>query len=427
MTVEIGGKNWAQWNWMDRFGTGPIPTMVNEMLSFFAAVNPNHPGHELSMLSLPDRGNPAIDIGFRIGIQHPSEAWSVLMRCQSMDPHIQHLSRSVLTLQWLAGYEALYNPNGSGLAYGDFDSPYFLTQLGMTYIDYPGVSGTVLMFRDTTPGKEYIFFWLANHGEPVALTDRYAPQWFYLAWREEINSWMFTSVSYRNEASTGGTLQSGWKLFTPAMYPSGAIQSTLRYGNQSFNETMTTNPFMLLPSLDTSWTRGVLVPGVEGVRFYYPPFMVTGFFRLSAVAGLPFDGNRLHFPDFPMLYQLGSWSSKPVYSPTTNSEFSDDYAFFYLPDDHVVPAGWLPADQAYPWRDPPSINAGLLEFPRQDLIQASYYTPDGETGFWPSLSGLQPAAENPFFQRFAADQIGGGGGGGGSSRPGAGVLWPRRG
>lgn len=427
MTLEIGGKNWAQWNWMDRLGTGPVPTLVNEMLAFFAAVNPNHPGHELSMPVLPTRGDPAVDIGFRIRINHPIEAWSVLMTTRLENPPLQHTHRDKLSLTWDTGFDAAYRPNGSGLPYGDFhhnSSGRWMAQVGMPYIDYAGVGGTILMFRETTPGQEVILFWLANHGEPVASNENYAPQCFSLAWQESINGWLFTATSYRN-LRLAGSNQSGFTLLAASLYPNGSIEAGLRYGNPGTADTLWTNPYLIPPSLSDSNSRGMLVAGGEGARFYYPSCMVAGYFLLATTADQPFDGNRLNFPGFPTLYQLGTWSTTNVTWPTANQNFYDDFLFFYLPEGHGVPDGWLPADEAFPWRAPVVVNARLAETPRTNLRQVGFFTPDGVTNWWPQLNHLAQLDGHPFYERYAPHLIGGGGGG--SNRPGAGVLWPRRG
>jgi hypothetical protein len=45
------------------------------------------------------------------------------------------------------------------------------------------------MFRDLTPGRETIWFWLGNHGTPVESNSWYAPQLFGLQWVPELTAW----------------------------------------------------------------------------------------------------------------------------------------------------------------------------------------------------------------------------------------------
>jgi hypothetical protein len=420
MSLQIGGKSWAQWNWMDRLGTGPVPTLVNALQAFFAAVNPKHPGHHLSMPNLPNQGNAATDIGFRIKFDHPLGAWSVLMRTMVNDPPLQHTTRSKISLEWSTGFDAAYRPNGSGLAYGDFhpDSEgRWLLQPGMPYINYPDAGGTILMFSDATPGRESIFFWLANHGTPVASNPWYAPQWFSLSWQELVNSWLFVARSYRNQRPAG-TDQTGPFALTSSLWPSGEIWAGLGIGMQNTANTLWSDPYLTHSSLTTLRNLGVLTAGGDGPRFYYPSGMAAGSIDLARVSGQPFDGNSMNFPSSSMFYQLGTFSA------VNTSLASDDFLFFYLPDGHVVPDGWLPADQAFPWGDPVDIRARLRESPRASWVgQASFTTPDNRTIFWPQLNNISRHEDHPFFWRYAPDLIGGGG----FSRPDAGVLWPRRG
>jgi hypothetical protein len=429
MSLQIGGRSWAQWNWMDRLGSGPVPTIVLALQSFFDAVNPNHPGHHLSLPNLPNQGNAATNIGFRIRFEHPIAAWSVLMRTISADPPFQHTSRDKLSLEWNTGFDSAYRPSGSGLVYGDFhpdSSGRWIFQQGMPYINHPDVGGTVLMVRDTTPGQEQILFWLANHGAPVASNPWYAPQWFSLAWQDSINSWLFVARSYRNQRPAG-TDQSGPVSLTASLWPSGVIWSGLGIGMQNTANTLWSEPYLIYPSLTTLRDLGALTAGGDGARFHYPPGMVAGSIALATVSGRPFDGNRLNVPGFPTLYQLGTFST------INTSLASDDFLFLFLPQAHTVPDGWLPAAEAFPWRELVEFGCRLHALPRASRIgQASFNTPDGQTIFWPQLVGLSQAPGHPFYERFAADLIGGGSGGsgggtGGSSRPGAGVLWPRRG
>jgi hypothetical protein len=378
---------------------------------------------------LPDRGTPATDIGFRIRIGHPLGAWSVLMRTITTDPPTQQTGRNAVTLSWETGWYEAYRPNGGGLAYGDFDpdsTGRWLIQLGMPYLNYAAVGGTILMFRDTTAGAEQILFWLANHGSPVASNPYYAPQWFSLCWQESLNSWLFVARSYRNQRPAGSD-QSGPYSMTIAHYPNAGLMSGLGIGMQNQANTFYTDPYLIHLSTTNMRDWGVLIPGGVGVRLHYPAGMVAGSMTTTATAGLPFHGNRLNVPGFPTLHQLGTFST------INTSLTSDDFLFFYLPEGHTVPSGWLSAADAFPWGAPVSFGCRLHVLPRAERIaQASFYTPDGETVFWPQMVSAAEGAGHPFYERFAPDLIGGGnggggsGGGGGSSRPGAGVLWPRR-
>ncbi|MCP9927640.1 hypothetical protein [Cyanobium sp. CH-040] len=133
----------------------------------------------------------------------------------------------------------------------------------------------------------------------------------------------------------------------------------------------------------------------------------------TATAAQPFQGNRLNFPGFPTLYQLGTFST------VNTSLSSDDVLFCFLPEEHTVPADWLPMADAFPWGAPVAFGCTLHAQPRAERIgQLSAFTPDGQTVFWPQMVSAAEAASHPFYLRFAPQLVGGGGGGsGGSSRP----------
>jgi hypothetical protein len=427
MSVQIGGQSWAQWNWMDRFGTAPVPRITQELQAFFTAVNPRYPQHQLSLPNLPNQGNPATDIGFRIRIAHPIAVWSVLMRTITLATPIQHTSRDKLTLSWETGWDAAYRPNGSGLAYGDFDpnsTDRWSAQFGMPYINYADVGGTLLMNRDTTAGQESIFFWLANHGTPVGGNPFYAPQWFSLSWQPSLNGWLFLARSYRN-LRPAGTEQSGPSLLANAVYPNGTRQSGLSIGMQNQSNALWTNPYLTHGSVANLQTLGLLDPGGEGPRLYYPPGMVAGNQATTATTGQPFQGARLQIPEIGTLHLLGSWST------VNTSLSSDDFLLCYAPAGATVPAGWLPLADCFPWgaiaTTPP---LRVFDLSRPDaLVQLGGSSPDGQTVIWPQMVAASDLATHPFYARFAPDLVSGGGGGGGcsSGRPEAGVLWPRRG
>lgn len=422
MTLEIGGKTWAQWNWLDRLGTGPVPTLVLTLQEFFATVNPSHLGHELSMPVLPTLGDPATRIGFRIRIRHPQRRdWSLLMTAHCDTPYQQHTGGlNKIAFAWSTGYDDAYDPSEAGQAYGGFDdeSPdRWIVQNGMPYIDYPDVGGTILMFRDTTPGEEFIWFWLANHGEPVAENTNYAPQWFGLQWSEAFDTWVFLGGMARNQRPAG-SLQSGPKHFDFFLAPS-AICSNLTLNFPANTNVFFTNPTRAFSSASNADAWGVLNPGGSPPVIAYPPCMVAGYFPLDSVAGMPFSGNRVNVPGFGMLYQLGTFSTQWV------SLTDDEFLFFWIPQDAVVPSGWLAADLAFPWLEPVTPPMQLYDWPRPAVYrQLPSYLPDNETVFGPSVMTARDFQVNPFYETFAPGLVSGGGG---SSLPDAGVLWPRRG
>ncbi|MFO7628442.1 MAG: hypothetical protein R6W06_02790 [Prochlorococcaceae cyanobacterium] len=377
--------------------------------SFAAAVNPNNPGSELSIVrdASSATGNARSGYVWRLGDPLNPVLLSFLNSSK-----LQGYNASSSSAQLLVGLESAYVNDSSNGGYGSFSSTLNSFNGGMTYYAPDGspaltYGGMLLVLMDTAAGQEFFSYTFAPigsdsyQGNQTLLLFRDPNSWGWNVMLFLSNVYLGSSSSVSASAAINGTMVSASSFVPPP--PSGSVQQLIR-GCGLYA---------------ASQGSGRFGPNTVSARLPLPQCLWLGSNALSS----PRRFGRCANPHASggTFYQLGAggsywdlWLLLPTSTPAAIT-------------------GWSTVG-SMPW----STLSDRLSFcplaPLQPLLCGPAVVSDFINDFPGVAVGIAGMDQQPAFAEQlssfceAGDGDGGGsggGGGGGSARPSTGVLWPR--